>query len=230
MTDMIFLISVSPFESFEVARLSRFDDWKLKSHTDSHPLRAGSPLEHRPEEPVPKAQVNALRNAKWSSNDGMILTNTHQHTCRKLRNGNSTQFYQMAKDICSDGKDSLCDLPAVFVASFASGPTRRPFATDGHHSHAGWGHSASSNLHEFHILLKKNKDVVISHHFSRFFMAESKFVNANRQRRIRRQLGQLSSLNNKTCTAQRVFVVVVGFHISLFSTGPFWVSGTETSC
>ena len=75
---------VTIWEFFEVARLSRFDDWKLKSHTASHPLQAGSPLEHRPEEPdVPKAQVNV---------DGMILTNTHQHTCRKLRNGNATQF------------------------------------------------------------------------------------------------------------------------------------------
>ena len=108
----------------------------------------------------------------------------------------------MAKDICSD-KDSLCDLPAVFVASIASGPTRRPFATDGHHSHAGWGHSASSNLHEFHIstCLKRIRCC----HFSIFFKIFSWLkVNANRPRRISRQLGQLSSLNNKTFTAQRV--------------------------
>lgn len=48
MSDMIFLISVSRLKS--------------QSHTHSYPLRAGSPPEHRPEEPdVPKAQVNALR-------------------------------------------------------------------------------------------------------------------------------------------------------------------------
>ena len=35
------------------------------------------------------------------------------------------------------------------MASIASGPTRRPDATDGHHSHAGSGHI------EFHINLLK---------------------------------------------------------------------------